>query len=77
VTRSTQRTNKATMEEYEQRSEPRIPSDAPEADVLEQSQAWGDDEMQDRPKIPEDASEADVLEQSQSSGYDDQDRRDE
>jgi hypothetical protein len=63
-------------EEYQQRSEPKVPFDAPEADVLEQSQSWGDDETRDRPKIPEDAPEADVLEQSRSSGYDDQDRRD-
>jgi hypothetical protein len=63
-------------DEEERPTDPAVPFDAPEADVLEQARPWGDEGVDDRPKIPDDAPEADVLEQSQSIDYDDRDRRD-
>jgi hypothetical protein len=63
-------------EESRQRDDPEVPFDAPEADVLEQSQSWGEEEIEDQPKFPEDAPEADVLEQSRTSGFDDREPRD-
>jgi hypothetical protein len=58
------------------RTDPTVPFDAPEADVLEQSQPWGDEGVADRPRIPDDAPEADVLEQSQPTEYDEERRND-
>jgi hypothetical protein len=55
-------------------SGPKLPDDAPEADVLEQSQPWGNEGVEDRPRIPDDAPEADVLEQSQPTDYDEEGR---
>jgi hypothetical protein len=52
---------------------PKIPPDAPEADVLEQAREWSDEEPADAPEIPSDAPEADVLDQQRSSPLDDED----
>jgi hypothetical protein len=42
-----------------------VPLEMPEADAIEQRQAWiDDDEGDDEPMMPEEASEADALEQA-------------
>jgi hypothetical protein len=51
----------------------KIPVDAPEADVAEQSREWKDDDDERRPAIPIDAPEADFLEQERTAGLDDDD----
>ena len=52
-----------------------LPIDAPEADVIEQSQPVGDEDETRIPEIPPDVPEADALEQSQTVEIeDDRDR---
>ena len=48
-----------------------LPMDAPEADVIEQSQPVGDEREPETPEIPPDVPEADALEQAQSVEIDD------
>jgi len=52
----------------------KIPPDAPEADVQEQSREWADaDKEPDKtPRIPPDAPEADVLDQLRPSELDEE-----
>lgn len=51
-----------------------IPGDIPEADALEQSRPWGDDEEEELPKtIRPDEPEADALDQARSAELPDDD----
>jgi hypothetical protein len=44
---------------------PKVPSDVPEADALEQARPWVEaaEAVPDVPELPEDAAEADALDQ--------------
>jgi hypothetical protein len=54
---------------------PEMPPDAPEPDVLEQSQPWEEEEeTEPSPEIPPDAPEPDVLDQSRPAILDDEER---
>jgi hypothetical protein len=52
----------------------KVPVDAPEADVAEQSRDWKDDDDERPTPIPIDTPEADFLEQERSAGLDDDER---
>lgn len=51
---------------------PKIPPDAPEADVQDQSRDWTAEESLETPEIPLDAPEADVLDQQRPAELDEE-----
>jgi hypothetical protein len=54
----------------------KVPVDAPEADVAEQSRDWKEDDEERQGPPPIDVPEADFLEQERSADLDEDDRED-